>query len=137
MGISNSKLHEELRDYVNAHDDFVPSAILDEIRPELDWDLLFRVEDAIKHLKAHVRIVMDDEGDVEVITDPTYDVQQAAVNHALFSSFFYSHANLENRVLLENASISAEATLADEKEEYDRKHEEGASDRLHLFGVDD
>lgn len=136
--------HSEIRKYIKANNAFVPCAIFDEIRPELDLGLLFYVKLAIVHLRSHVQIayrsVKDSELEgsylgLENITDPTYSVQQAAVDHALFSIFAITQHPLLNAPVFPKVKRYAEARLAEEKRGYDNEHGKGASDNLVLFGI--
>ena len=137
MGITDSERHKELQDYIKAYDAFIPDAILGEIWPELDLDLLLHVAAAIKHLIAHVRITpRTDEGGVEDITDPAYEVQRAAVDSVLFSAFAMSRKPRRKFIAFLNSAGKADEILDDEKEKYDRKYGKGASDNLILFDVD-
>ena len=130
--------HEELRKYIKAYDAFIPDDILSEIQPELDFDLLLHVEAAIKHLKAHVRIDPDSAGNyaVENISDPTYSVQKAAVDHALLCAFAGSRQPMPKFRAFLSATKHAKVKLARERREYDNEHGDFASNRLHLFVID-
>ena len=135
MGITDPELHEELRQYLKSHSAFLPDAILAELRPELDFDLLYEAREAIRHLRAHVRIDMDDEGNyvAEGIADSAYGMQQARVNYVLLRDFAKSKKTLLNSEVFWGAEKNAADALLEEFVYYDRDNGEGASDCLPLY----
>ena len=139
---SELELHNELRQCVEANKALIPSAILDEIRPGLDLDLLFRIKEAIEHLSAifiEVPEAVDEQSinalsSSEDVHNYSYAVQRAAVDAELISAFTWSGEDLLHPEAFSWAEIDADANLANEKEKYDRKFGYGASDNIGLFG---
>ena len=143
---------EELRKYINANYVLVPKAILDEIRLELNLDLLTIAEDAINYLRAN--IVVDAKSiedwelvdafaaghiDVEYIHGyPEYCVYKAAMEYGLLRAFDNSSFDLRHPARISKAKVCAKAALVEAKKEYDLYYGgKFSSDRLHLFGDDD
>ena len=131
--------HSVLRGYVKTYCAFIPCFIIDEIRLELNLDLLMYVKYAIEHLRTHLRDpkVGGRRTIAELAAHPAYCVQKAAVDLALFREFAKTQYPLLNAPVFSQSTKYARVKLAYEKELYDNEHGEGASGLLLLFGDDD